>query len=147
MLNVKFIHDNKNSHLCFYTPITKLIARAVLQKIIKLTNRLKILNGPCSSHNRHCVLNTNFYFLLLSQGIRKSPEKGHCRFGKLIPSRPPMSLMQDARDRVCVSGGAGQKTPAGQKQSGNISAHPLLTPRRRCRRKATVFSFLLCLCL
>lgn len=109
MLNVKFTHDNKNSHLCFYTPITKLIARAVLQKIIKLTNRLKILNGPCSSHNRHCVLNTNFYFLLLSQGIRKSPEKGHCRFGKLIPSRPPMSLMQDARDRVCVSGGHGSE--------------------------------------
>lgn len=65
MLNVKFIHDNKISHLCLHTSITKLIARAVLQKIIKLIDCLKILNDPCSPHNHNCVLNTNFYLLLI----------------------------------------------------------------------------------
>lgn len=65
VLNVKIIHDNKISRLCLHTSITKLIARAVLQKIIKLINCLKILNDPCSSYNNSYVLNTNFYFLLI----------------------------------------------------------------------------------
>lgn len=65
VLNVKFIHDNKISHLCLHTQITKLISRVVLQKIIKLTNCLKILNDACPSYNYNRGLNTNFYFLLI----------------------------------------------------------------------------------
>lgn len=55
MLNVKFIHDNKIPHLCLHTLITKLIARAVLQKIIKLINCLRRPGDACASYYHHSV--------------------------------------------------------------------------------------------